>query len=115
MRIKLLVCFAGTFLFLASPACAATGVVHKLWRGVVNIASAPLEIPKGFRKGWIDGSKKTPHIIVWLVCGTVEGSVNTVKRLGSGVWDVVSFPVAVPADYQAIYEPEYVLQNWPQR
>ncbi len=86
---------------------------HKFLRGVFNVATAPIEVPKQARAYWIKGAQKTPHIIAWIGCGVAWGFVQTVKRLGSGVWDVVSFPFAKPADYEPLLKPDYVFQEWP--
>ena len=81
----------------------------------MNVVTAPLEIPKETRAYWIKGSEKTDHILVWLFAGAVKGVVETVKRAGSGVWDVVTFPFEKPADYEPLMKPHYVLDDWPGR
>ncbi|MCC6759422.1 MAG: exosortase system-associated protein, TIGR04073 family [Candidatus Omnitrophica bacterium] len=85
----------------------------KIVRGVVNIVTAPIEMPKQARAYWIEGAKKTPHILVWIGSGAVWGVVQMIKRAGSGVWDIVSFPVNTPKDYQPLMKPDYVYQEWP--
>lgn len=48
---------------------------HRIVRGVVNIVTAPIEMPKQARAYWIEGAKKTPHILVWIGSGAVWGVV----------------------------------------
>ena len=87
----------------------------KFGRGVVNVVTAPLEIPKQTRAYWIEGSEKTPHILVWLFAGAVKGVVETVKRTGSGVWDMATFVFEKPDAYEPLMKPDYVFDDWPGR
>ena len=96
-----------------SLANADHGPGHKLYRGVVNIVTAPIEIPKQARAYWIKGAQLTPHIIAWIGCGVVWGVVQGIKRVGSGFWDVVSFPFNKPAEYEPLFKPNYVFDEWP--
>lgn len=107
-------------LMLVSCVCvdnvlAASDPVKKIKRGVVNVVTSPLEIPKEVRAHWIKGSEKTYHILVWIACGFVKGTVMTAARIGSGAWDIVSAPVSVPEDNEPLLKPDYVFDQWPQR
>jgi putative exosortase-associated protein (TIGR04073 family) len=103
-----------TMLFV-SWAYAEEGPLAKLGRGVVNVVSAPVEIPKQVRAYWIEGSQYTMHISFWIFSGLVKGVAETAKRTGSGLWDIVSFPWEKPADFQPLLKPDYVFQEWPNR
>lgn len=92
---------------------AAQGPLHKIYRGAANIVTAPIEIPKQARAYWIKGAQITPHILVWIGSGAVWGVVQGIKRLGSGVWDVISFPFAVPLQFEPLLKPHYVFEQWP--
>ncbi len=100
-------------LLIVPGAQAEDGPVKKLARGVVNVVTAPIEIPKQARAYWVEGARETDHILVWIASGTVWGIIQTVKRAGSGVWDIVTFPVEKPADYAPLLEPDYVFEQWP--
>lgn len=100
-------------LFCASVAHAENNPGKKLVRGVTNIVTAPFEIPKHARAYWIEGAYKTDHILVWVGCGAVWGMVQGIKRTGSGIWDIISFPFDKPEEYQPLLKPEYVFQDWP--
>gem|GEM_PF-914933 len=108
---KISLCSLLVLLILVVPAHAENKPLNKLSRGVVNVATAPVEIPKQVRIYWKEGAQKTPHIIVWILSGFVKGSVNTVTRISSGAWDIVSFPWAVPEDYQPLVKPDYVFSK----
>ncbi|MEI7999546.1 MAG: hypothetical protein WCH62_08595, partial [Candidatus Omnitrophota bacterium] len=101
--IKIIVLLVLMSCFLLSLANADQGPGNKLYRGVVNIVTAPIEVPKQARAYWIKGSQLTPHIIAWIGCGAVWGVVEGIKRVGSGLWDVVSFPFNKPAEYEPLF------------
>jgi len=83
-----------------NPAC-------KLGRGIANVATSPVEIfysmervsdEKGFIAGW-----------TW---GVVDGVFYTVRRLLVGVYEIVTFPFPVPADYEAVIDsPEFYMEH----
>ena len=104
----LLICLSS-----ATIAYAENDPGKKLYRGAVNIVTAPVEIPKQARAYWIEGAQKTPHILVWIGSGAAWGIVQAFKRAGSGLWDVVSFPFEKPAEYQPLMKPAFVFDEWP--
>ena len=112
---KIIVACVGVSIVCVTSAFAATNPVQKLGRGIVNVVTAPVEIPKEIRAHWIKGSEKTYHIIVWIFCGTVKGVVMTGARIGSGSWDIATAPINIPQDYAPLLKPEYVFDYWPKR
>ncbi len=110
---RIIVLFVTVSLLSISSAYADQGPGNKLYRGVVNIVTAPIEVPKQARAYWIKGAQLTPHIIAWIGCGAVWGVVQGIKRVGSGVWDVVSFPFDKPAEFTPLFKPNYVFDEWP--
>jgi len=86
-------------------------IANKIKRGVVNIISSPLEIPKQIHLSTKKGAKKTPHVAVWAFSGLVKGLVNTVARLGSGAWDVFTCNLDIPKNNQPLMKPDYVFGN----
>jgi putative exosortase-associated protein (TIGR04073 family) len=111
--LKVMVLFLIASMLSFSSAYADQGPTKKLYRGVANIITAPIEVPKQARAYWIKGAQITPHIIAWIVSGTVWGFVQGIKRVGSGVWDVASFPFAKPASFEPLFKPNYVFEEWP--
>jgi len=104
ITIVFLLCLA-----VSGKCLADDGPGQKLSRGIVNIATAPLEIPKQTVIYYKEGVAVTKHFIVWIGCGVVKGMANMVGRAGSGVWDIVSFPFGVPENYEPLFEPAYVV------
>ncbi len=102
-----------SLILCSSVSYAENMPVKKLSRGLVNIVTAPIEIPKQARAYWIKGAQKTPHILAWIGCGVVWGGVQVIKRTGSGIWDVISFPFSKPANYEPLLKPNFVFQEWP--
>ena len=98
-----------------SNSFAANGAIKKLQRGIVNVVTAPVEVPKQIRAYWIAGSEKTLHISPWLFCGFMKGAWMTPLRMGSGLWDVVTFLINLPGNGSSLLKPEYVFDEWPKR
>lgn len=71
----------------------------KLGRGFLNILDAVTEIP-----GTMMRKSSTDGVGTGLTVGLLEGVVNTVKRAVVGVYEVASFPIPVPADYEPILD-----------
>jgi len=73
-----------------------SGPHTKLFGGVKNLLVAPLEIPAAMSRSYHDQGASAA-----LFSGTVQGLSNTVKRAGSGVVDVATFPVKYPNETYA--------------
>lgn len=83
-------------------------MADKFKRGLINIFTSPLEIPKQIKNYWNKGKEKDQRNIVWVTAGTVKGIANMVGRLGSGAWDVTTFNVNFPKNYDPLMKPEFV-------
>ncbi len=94
-----------------SNSYAANDPIQKVGRGITNVVTAPVEIPREIRAHWIKGSEKTYHILVWIFCGFVKGTVMTTARVGSGVVDIATSPFK----NDALLQPNYVFDDWPKR
>ncbi len=81
----------------------AAGPVKKLGRGIGNIFASPFYFIKGMgdtveKNGWLAG-------MTW---GVLNGTVEVVKRVSVGAYEVVTFPVPIPGEYKPILEnPEF--------
>ncbi len=93
-------------LSMAAPAMAKTPS-DKLARGIGNIATGILEVPQTIGQEW----KESNNAAVGIFAGFFKGMVQAVVRTGSGVWDVLTFPVAIPKDYEPLYRPDYVFDK----
>ena len=100
-------------LLCAPSAYAQNDAAKKLCRGAVNVLTAPVEVPKQARAYWVEGAQKTDHILVWIGSGIAWGVVQGVKRMGSGFWDIVSFPFEKPAGFEPLMKPAFVFDEWP--
>lgn len=95
-----------TCLFLARPAIADDPSI-KLSRGVVNVVSSPVEIILSIGKVM---EEKDP--LTAAIAGSIHGVFRMLGRALSGVYDVVTFPVPIPANYDSLIEPETLLKLW---
>jgi len=78
---------------------------QKLGRGMVNIISSPLEIPKQMYLQAIEG-KTVWGTVARYIGGVFIGIGWTGYRFGAGVYDILTFPFPKLGD--SIIEPEYV-------
>jgi putative exosortase-associated protein (TIGR04073 family) len=118
MKWTKLACVAGLMICLAvSTAFAGSGEVyrqqtdsskmmHKLGRGVVNVFTCWVEVPRNIAIEW---EKTDPA--TGLVLGTVKGFGWGFSRLATGFYDAFTFPFPVPENYQPMLDPEFVITD----
>jgi putative exosortase-associated protein (TIGR04073 family) len=83
-------------------------MMHKLGRGVTNIFTCWVEIPRNIAEEW---ERTDP--ISGLITGGIKGVGWGFARFATGVYETFTFPVPVPADYAVMMEPEYIiLDTW---
>jgi len=123
-KVLLTACVCALTVMLALPAFAAKEPVDpdrkvdtelsrvhgKLKRGVLNLVSFPLEIPKQV-KGEVAEGKNIPHKLVLIVPGIFKGLGYSVVRAVSGLWDVATFNMNYPKDSQPLLKPDYVWEG----
>jgi putative exosortase-associated protein (TIGR04073 family) len=100
------------FIAVALPAFAQEGSViekmgKKLGRGLVNVATGWIELPKNI----YDTSVETNNPLLGITYGTLKGVGMTVVRTGAGAYDIATFLFPLPADYKPILEPEFVFEE----
>ena len=78
----------------------------KLMRGVGNILTGWVEIPKN-----IYDESVNSNVLVGLTWGTLKGCGWTVIRTVTGAYETVTFPFPIPDGYKPIVEPEYVFSK----
>ena len=90
----------------ASPQEVVGGMANKITRGVANVATGWLELPKqiyvtckedGYAKG--------------LAVGPIKGLGMTLVRTAAGVLETVTFFVPYPGFYHPLFDPSYVWQK----
>jgi putative exosortase-associated protein (TIGR04073 family) len=81
---------------------------HKLGRGLANLFTGVVEIPKNISREWRKTDPATGVIV-----GGVKGVGWAASRMAVGAFETVTFPVPVPANYEPLMQPEYPLpQVW---
>lgn len=93
-----LVCAAGLGIWLSPPAWAQDPI-HKMGRGVVNVLTGWLELPKQIHLG-----SQEDNPIVGLGRGLLKGAGLTVLRGGVGIYEALTFPLPYPKDFASPYE-----------
>jgi putative exosortase-associated protein (TIGR04073 family) len=84
--------------------------VHKFSRGVINIGTAPLEIPKQMIKRAQDGKGPDGELAGYLT-GTITGVGWGLWRLTSGIVDVFSAPFS--GNEKGLIDPEFISEDNP--
>ncbi len=77
---------------------------YKLVRGITNMVTSPIEIPKQVIITTKDRGAIGP------VLGILKGLGMTFMRAGIGAWETISFPLpnSLSGDFAPILKPEYV-------
>ena len=98
-----------TFLIIATVLLCATpsygqDVINKLGRGVANLFTGWIEFPKEIinvtsSDGDVKGLFVAPIVGLWKALG----------RTFVGLYEIVTFPIPLPAGYEPIVYPEYVI------
>lgn len=83
---------------IAEPAWAQDPI-HKMGRGVVNVLTGWIELPKQVHLG---SQEENP--IVGLGWGLFRGASLTVLRAGVGLFETLTFPLPYPKAYASPYE-----------
>jgi len=81
---------------------AAGSPQRKLQRGFLNIALSPFEISHELAKE-VRNDTLPPS---WFA-GLGRGAAYTVGRALVGVYEIVTFPLPYPANYQPVLKPEF--------
>ena len=77
---------------------------RKLCRGVANVATGWVEI---IRQPYEESIASNPAR--GLTVGLFRGIIMALARTGSGAYDIVTFPVPFPNDYDSLVQPEFIL------
>lgn len=79
------------------------GAATKLGRGVVNVITGWVEIPKRIYE--TSTNQGTAAGLTW---GLLRGFGYGFVRTAAGFYEVLTFPVPQPPDYMPVIQPEYV-------
>jgi putative exosortase-associated protein (TIGR04073 family) len=75
----------------------------KLFRGVINIASGWVELPKNV---YVVGMEQ--NFASGMVIGVPKGILMAVVRTCAGIYETITFPIPIPKDYKPVLKPEFV-------
>lgn len=86
-------------------------IFTKLGRGIVNVLTGWVEIPRNIAKEWRRTDPFTGTVI-----GLFRGLGWAVARTFAGFYEIISFPFPVPRNYEPVMQPEYILPTvWGER
>ncbi len=91
-----MVCSLG---LVASPSVWAQDPSHKMSRGVVNVLTGWLELPKYLQRG-----KQESNPFTGIAGGLAKGAGLTLLRTGTGLYEALTFPFPYPKDFASPYE-----------
>lgn len=91
--------------FLIASVAYADGPIVKFSRGLVNIVTSPGELL--IQPAIIHETENLP---IAITAGLIRGIGMTVARIGVGVYDIVTFPIPLPRDYEPVFRPETTLE-----
>jgi len=80
--------------------------IQKLARGITNVATGWVEIPKE-----IGRSVEKSGDFAGLVVGPFKGIAKAIGRTVVGVYEAVTFLIPLPRRYEPVIEPAYVFEN----
>jgi putative exosortase-associated protein (TIGR04073 family) len=83
----------------SSPAVWAQDPIHKMGRGVVNVLTGWIELPKQIQLGTLEHNP-----VAGAGWGLLKGVGLTVLRMGVGVYEAVTFPLPYPRQFASPYE-----------
>jgi len=105
-KLMILMVVAALALSVAMPA-HADNAVDKLGRGLANVLTSPIEVVQG-----MSDVNAENGMVAGATIGTLQGTVNLVKRACVGVFEIVTFPIPIPENYGPILtEPEFFLDK----
>ncbi len=106
MTKALLVCLVVIAMIGVAANCYAQDPAKKLARGVANVLTGWVELPKNIYETSVE-----ENILSGLTMGLAKGIGMTIVRTGAGVYETVTFPFPIPEDYQPVLEPEFVFSE----
>ena len=89
-----------------ATASYAQDPAKKLGRGLANILTGWIELPKNIYDTSVEDNP-----LAGLTIGLAKGVGMTIVRTGAGIYEVVTFPFPIPEDYGPVLEPEFVFSE----
>lgn len=91
---------------MCSSIAYANNPATKLLRGTTNLLTGWVEIPKNIYDRTVE-----EDLFKGVTIGAVSGFGMAVVRTGTGLYEVMTFPIPLPEGYGPILEPEYVFSE----
>ena len=85
--------------WVVTPSALAQDPIHKMGRGLVNVLTGWIELPKQIHLG-----KQEDNPITGIGRGLLKGAGLTVLRAGVGIYEAVTFPLPYPKAFASPYE-----------
>lgn len=79
---------------------------RKFQRGLLNVAFAPVELTTELEK-----VKKKDSLIPTWITGGAAGVISMVIRAFTGIYEILTFPIPSPKNYEPAYKPEFALEH----
>lgn len=89
-----------------ATACYAQDMGKKLYRGLANVVTGWVELPKN-----IYDTSVEDNFLSGITVGLAKGVGMTIVRTGAGVYETVTFPFPIPEGYTPVLEPEFVFKK----
>ena len=83
----------------ASRPAWAQDPIHKMGRGLVNVLTGWIELPKQLHLG---GQEENP--LAGIAGGILKGTGLALLRAGVGLYEVATFPIPYPRHFASPYE-----------
>lgn len=102
----LIICLAIFMVIGLATSSYAQDPAKKLVRGVANILTGWIELPKNIYDTSVEDNP-----LSGLTIGLAKGLGMTIVRTGAGVYETVTFPFPIPECYAPVLEPEFVFKG----
>ena len=86
-------------LLVAVPGAWAQDPIHKMGRGIVNVLTGWIEMPRQMQLG----SRET-NPLVGASMGLAKGVGLTILRMGVGAYEAVTCPIPYPGHFDSPYQ-----------
>ncbi|HNX91357.1 MAG TPA: exosortase system-associated protein, TIGR04073 family [Candidatus Omnitrophota bacterium] len=102
----LVVCMVVVAMMGLATQCYAQDPAKKLGRGLANILTGWVELPKNIYQTSVE-----ENVLSGLTMGLAKGVGMTIVRTGAGVYETVTFPFPIPEGYEPVLQPEFVFSE----
>ncbi|MCX5686034.1 MAG: exosortase system-associated protein, TIGR04073 family [Candidatus Omnitrophica bacterium] len=102
----IIICVAILMVLNIANACYAQDMGKKIYRGLANIITGWIELPKNIYDTSVEDNP-----LSGLTIGLAKGVGMTIVRTGAGVYETVTFPFPIPEGYAPVLEPEFVFNK----